>query len=216
MFEKILNLIYPNVCGFCNNPNKNSLCKKCEIKLKKYEIAKKEDFLRKKSKHFDYLISMLKYEGCVREKIISYKFGEQAYLYKTFSKIILNNQNICDILCFYDIITPVPMYKLKKYERGYNQTELIAKELAKKLDIKIGSKYLIKNKNTKVQSTLSKMQREQNVKGAFTVKFKEEINGKSIILLDDIYTTGSTVNECAKMLKRAGAKEILVLTIAKD
>lgn len=216
MFEKFFNLIYPNVCGFCNKLNEESLCKKCEIELKKYEIAKIQDFSKNKSKYFDYLINMLKYENYIRERIISYKFGEQAYLYKTFSKIILNNQNICNVLHFYDIIIPVPMYKSKKNERGYNQTELIAKKLAKELNIQYENKYLIKNKNTKVQSTLTKIQREQNVKGAFTVTVKEKIQERSIILLDDIYTTGSTVNECAKALKNAGASRILVLTIAKD
>ena len=159
---------------------------------------------------------MLKYEGKVREKIIKYKFNEQAYLYKTFSKIILNNKKICRFLKSYDIIIPVPISNNKYNKRGYNQTELIAKELAKKLKIKTSRDNLIKIKDTKMQSSLTKIKRKENIKNAFKVNNKEELENKSIILFDDIYTTGSTAKECSRVLKKAGAKQILVLTISKD
>lgn len=216
MFEYFLNLIFPNVCGFCEKINKNSLCKSCELSLAKYGLNCIKDYRQDKVKYFDYLYCALKYENIVRKKIISYKFGEKSYLYKTFAKIILKNKKLYRFFNLYDIIIPVPMHKSKKSVRGYNQTELIAKEITKLANIKCNIKCLVKIKNTHVQSTLNKTERIKNVKDVFYINNAEEIKGKKVVLLDDIYTTGSTINECSKMLKQAGAKEIFVLTIAKD
>jgi len=108
------------------------------------------------------------------------------------------------------------MLKNKKAKRGYNQTEIIAKDISKKLRIKLEKNNLIKIKDTKKQSTLNKKEREKNVKDAFAIRNTKNIVSKKVILFDDIYTTGNTVNECSKILKEAGAEEIVVLTIAKD
>lgn len=213
MFEKILNLVFPNVCGFCNKKDENSLCKNCELSLKKYE---RNCITKMQNKYFDYLFCALKYEGIIREKILLYKFFENSYLYKTFAKIIIKNKKIYGFLKLYDIIISVPMYKNKKAVRGYNQSELIAKEIAKQMDLSFEKDVLIKQKNTKVQSTLTGKQREENIKGAFAITNSESIKNKKVILIDDIYTTGSTVNECSKVLKQAGTQEICVVTIAKD
>ena len=216
MFEKFLNLIFPNVCGFCNRINKNSLCNNCKTELEKYELNIINDYRQDKTKYFDYVFCALKYENIVRDKIIAYKFGEKSYLYKTFAKIIINNKKIYRFIKFYDIIISVPMYKSKQSVRGYNQSSLLARELSKYTNIRVLNNVLIKIKDTKVQSTLNKTTRLKNIKGAFKVQNNEQIIDKKIILMDDIYTTGSTVNECSKVLKLAGAKEILVITIAKD
>jgi len=213
MFEKILNLIFPEVCGFCDKKNKDNLCKNCELALSKYEI---NCITKTKNKYFDFQYSALKYENIVREKIIKYKFNENSYLYKTFTKIIIKNEKIYGFLKLYDIIISVPMHKHKKSVRGYNQSELIAKEIAKQMELKFEKDILVKQKDTQVQSTLTKVKRIQNVKNAFLITDINKVKGKKIILIDDIYTTGSTVNECSKVLKKAGAKEICVVTIAKD
>ena len=216
MFEKFLNLIFPNVCGFCNKIDKNSLCKNCELNLAKYKINCIKDYTKDNKKYFDYLYSALRYENEVREKIIKYKFNENSYLYKTFAKIIIKDKKIYGFLKLYDIIIPVPMHKFKKSVRGYNQSELLANEIAKQMELSFEKTVLIKIKNTKVQSTLTKTQRIENVKNAFFVTDATKIRDKKIILIDDIYTTGCTVNECSKVLKQSGAREICVVTIAKD
>ena len=216
MFEKFLNLIFPNVCGFCNRIDKNSLCKNCESMVSKYKLNCINDFRKDKTKYFDYLFCALKYENVVRQKLISNKFGEESYLYKTFAKIITKNKKIYRFMKLYDIIIPVPMYKSKQAIRGYNQSLLVAKEIAKEMEIKLEKNILIKKRDSKIQSTLSKNERLKNVKDAFEVQNKEIIKNKKVILFDDIYTTGSTANECSKMLKKAGAKDILVITIARD
>ncbi len=209
----LLDIIYPPVCGICDKINKKSLCKKCEIKIKPYQINEIEKI---KNKSFDYQIKILKYENIIRDKIINYKFNEKAYLYKTFAKIILKNKKIYGFLKKYDIIMCVPMHIKKKMLRGYNQSELIAKELAKKLQIEKQFNNLVKIKDTKKQSTLTKEQRKINLKNAFQIKNSEKVKNKKVILFDDIYTTGSTVEECSKVLKRVGVSSIAVVTLAID
>ena len=160
---------------------------------------------------------MFRYENIIREKIIDYKFNEKAYLYKTFGKIMLKKEKIYRFLEFYDIIIPVPMHKTKKAKRGYNQTELIAKYISKNIKkIQCVDNVLIKVKNTLPQSSLNKKDRFKNIKNAYKIQNKETINNKKILVFDDIYTTGNTVRECSKILKQNGAKEIGILTIAKD
>lgn len=219
MFEQILNLIYPPSCGICGKFSKNNLCKKCELKLKDHELSEKQSYRKLKGKHFDSFFSLFKYEGIIREKIIEYKFEDKPYLYKLFSKIISKKVKIFGLLeSGYDIIIPVPIHKKKKWLRGYNQTELISKEISKDMNIEYQNNMLVKIKNTESQSSLSKKDRKSNIKDVFGLNYKciEKIKNKKIILFDDIYTTGSTVNECSKVLKKYGVGEILVLTIAKD
>lgn len=209
----LLELVYPNVCGFCNKICKNELCNKCKMKIIQHQI---DIVIKPENKYFKELISILKYEGIIRDKILQYKFEDKAYIYKTFAKIVLKNKKVCGLLKKYDIIIPVPIHKKRKLQRGYNQTQLIAKEISKNIDIKLCNNVLVKNKNTIAQSKLNKNKRKQNIKDAFKALNVQNIQGKSVLLFDDIYTTGSTANECSKILKEAGAKTVGVLTIAKD
>ena len=212
ILENILGLIYPNVCGFCGKICKESLCKKCEIKIKEYEI----NIVRKiKDKYFDELLCLFKYEDEIRETLIKYKFQNKAYLYKTFSKIILKNKKVCGFLKNYDIIIPVPISKKRKKQRGYNQSYLITREIAHNTNLKCEDKCLIKIKDIIEQSKLDKKQREINIQNAYKIINREKVFNKKVLLLDDIYTTGSTVNECSKMLKQAGANEIRYINNCK-
>lgn len=214
--EKILDLIFPPVCGICNKEINTYLCGKCEKEINKITCVGEN---RYDNKYFSTHMYLFKYEGIIRNKIISYKFNDKPYLYKTFCEIFVKNKKVCEFLKKYDIIISVPMYKKKKNQRGYNQSELIAKETAKKVEnIEYRNDILIKIRNTAKQSSLNKEQRKENIKNAYLIKSsnKEYILNKNILIFDDIYTTGSTANECAKMLKEAGAKNIGILTIAKD
>ena len=121
----------------------------------------------------------------------------------------------------YDTIIPVPISKKRKKERGYNQSLLIAKELVKQVNkekktLSLCVDALEKIKNIVPQSTLDKENRLQNVQGVYQLKNKEQLIRKKILLIDDIYTTGSTVKECAKVLQQVSVKKIDVFTIAKD
>lgn len=213
MLNNILELIYPNVCGICGKICKESLCKRCAIEIEKYEI----NLVNKNKKmYFNESMHIFKYNEMIRQRLIEYKFQDKSYMYKTFAKIILKNKKVCGFLEKYDIIIPVPIHKKRRLKRGYNQTELIAKEICKNISLELKTDVLIKQKNIKAQSELNKNERKQNIKNAFEIKNINEIIDKKILLFDDIYTTGSTVNECSKILKKVGAKQIGVVTIAKD
>ena len=212
--EFILNLIYLPVCAFCGEINYNFLCKKCENKLRKIEKIKVEKY---KNKYYNEHIYLYKYQD-IRNEILKYKFNNKAYYHKSFSKIIVNNKKMCKILKSYDIIIPVPIHKKRRKERGYNQAELIAKEISKNI---LSLKYLDvlkKEKNTVAQSTLNKKERLNNLKNVYKIKdiTINELENKKVLIFDDIYTTGTTANECAKVIKVLNPEKIGILTIAKD
>ena len=209
------------------------MCKSCNQELEK--IAKVHvDKYNSKNIYYNEHIYLFKYEDYIRDKIISYKFDDKAYYYKTFVKILLKNKKICEILKSYDIIIPIPIHNKRRKERGYNQTELIAKQIVKELrtehiqeiqqnsNISSNLEYLdilLKNKNSVHQSTLNKKQRLENAKNVYGLretKAAKTIAQKNILIFDDIYTTGSTANECAKIIRKLHPKKIGILTIAKD
>ena len=213
MLKQVVNLVFPNVCGFCLKICKDNICVKCRLKLKKLEQAKIVEY---KNKNFEEAGFLFKYENITRQRILQYKFYECGYLYRAFSQIFIENKDIVNFINNYDIIIPVPIHKERKRQRGYNQCELIAKEISKKLRIDMENDVLLKIKNTKPQSTMNKENRKNNAKDVYTIQKTEKIIGKKILLLDDIYTTGSTLNECSRIIKTAKPEKIGILTIAKD
>jgi len=113
-----------------------------------------------------------------------------------------------------DSIVPVPLHKRKRKERGFNQSDIIARQLSEKLGIPVLSDSVIRKRNTRTQTGLSREQRQRNVKGAFEFTGKLSLKGKRLLLVDDVLTTGSTMRECARTLKTAGADRILGVTLA--
>lgn len=166
--------------------------------------------------NFKEYLYIFKYEGMIRRLILKYKFHDKAYLYKTFVNFLLKNEKFFQILKSYDTIVPVPISKKRYKARGYNQSYLLAREIAKRTNLKLENECLFKIKNIVEQSKLNKEQRKNNIQGVYQLRNQIRLKDKKILVLDDIYTTGSTINECCKMLKRARPKEIGVLTIAKD
>ena len=165
---------------------------------------------------FDEHLYVFKYEGTVRRYILKYKFQDKSYLYKTFVNFLLKNEKFFEIIKSYDTIIPVPISKKRRKERGYNQSYLLAKEIAKKTGINLENNCLLKRKNIIEQSKLNKQDRIENVQGVYELINSKKLVNQKIILLDDIYTTGSTVSECCKILKTASPNKIVVITIAKD
>ena len=221
VIEKVLNLIYPPKCGICEKLSNNFLCNKCYMKLKndsKFTIEenKKEEKDKENINEYDNLLYMFKYEGMIRSIILNYKFQEKSYLYKTIVNFLLKNEKIFEIIKTYDTIVAVPISKKRKKSRGYNQSYLIAREIAIRVGIRVENKCLFKIKNIIEQSKLNKEERQKNIKDVYEIKNLDRLENKKILLIDDIYTTGSTVNECCKILKKANPTKIDVLTIAKD
>ena len=140
------------------------------------------------------------YQGIIRKLILNYKFQDKTYLYKTFVKFLLKNKKIVENIKTYDIIIPVPLSTKRQKQRGYNQSLLIAKEIGKKLKIKVEKNILIKTKNILPQSTLNKEQRITNVQGTYKMQNANKIANKKILIIDDVYRTGTRRNRCGKIL----------------
>lgn len=216
-----LNLIYPQVCGICGRVRRNSLCKKCEIQLKKqaeFKIIKNGQDIE--DKFFSELMYLFKYEGIIRKVILDYKFNDKPYISKSFVNFMLKDKKIFENVKKYDTIIPVPISKKRQRQRGYNQSLLIAEEIVKQLVMKTNlnlvNNCLVKTKNIIEQSKLNKEERVRNIQGVYKLQNKQLIESKKILLIDDIYTTGSTVNECSKMLIQGKPDKIGVFVLARD
>lgn len=218
IYENIINLIYPQVCGICGKLNSKSLCNKCKTRLQKEYQFQTDNYEEDASKNFTEHNYFFKYQNLIREQILALKFQEKPYIYKAIAHFLKNMEKSFENLKKYDIMIIVPISKQRKRDRGYNQSELVAKEISKIIKVPIQQKVLYKVKNTVPQSSLNKKQREENAKGVYEVKNVSKLNNKKILIIDDIYTTGNTVNECANMLIKNEIKksDIGVLTIAKD
>lgn len=114
-----------------------------------------------------------------------------------------------------DWIVPVPLSRKRLAERGFNQTELLARRMAKRLHLPVVTRSLVKRKNTPAQSGLTDEQRRHNVQGAFSVHHPEHLKGKRVLLVDDVYTTGATLMACSQALSMAGAATVRVITLAR-
>jgi ComF family protein len=207
----ILEIIFPQFCFNCGIEG-TYLCEDCKSILEitgfhqKYSAPNLKDlyFALSYNNHLSKkLIRRFKYEPFVKE------------LAKPLSSLIIAHFQLMDNKPDFSgfSIIPVPLEKRKMKWRGFNQAEEIGKELAEFLKIPLVSDCLIKTRETISQVELPEDARKENVKGTFSVK--NRILGKKILLVDDVYTTGATMTECARVLRESGAKEIIGIAIAR-
>ena len=177
------------------------LCAKCLIKRPNY----------------DKVITIFRYNYIIKKIISDLKYRDKFYIAKKIAKILAPKIN--DIIANDDILVPVPLHFKKLQERRFNQSLLICLELMNLLNNKpkLVRDLIFRVKNTKIQAKLRGQERLSNVKKAFIVnkKYLDLIKDKTILLLDDIITTGATAENCAKILKKKGAKRVVVISLAK-
>lgn len=161
---------------------------------------------RSGSIYFDKGYCILEYKDAVRNAILKFKYKYKSGYAKYFGSL-LSDYAKRNIELKYDYVTAVPLHKKRLRERGYNQSELIAKILAKNMGVAY-KELLVRQKPTLPQNRLNKKQRQDNIKNAFIPAKGADIEGRSILMVDDIFTTGTTMNECAKILKRQGAYRV--------
>lgn len=147
--------------------------------------------------------------------IHQFKYNQKTYLRKPFARFIENFIQIyrLDIKQF-DIIVPIPLFSSRLRERGYNQSQLLAEQIARKYHIDLSLKNLVRIRNTEHQTVLTKKERWTNIVGAFRIINPVGFFGKNILIIDDLLTTGATASEAAATLKDAGAETVGVLTLA--
>lgn len=211
LWDILLDLLYPTRCIFCHkflSPGRPRICPVCEERLPYTENGG-----RRRGDFFAECVSALYYENDVREAVHRFKFhGVQAYA-DVFGELTASciYENLTGE---YDILSWVPLDPRRRRKRGYDQTELIARAVGKRLCRK-PEPVLRKRRGVHPQSeTGAPEARKANIAGAYRVIDRAQVAGKRILLIDDIVTTGSTLSECAKTLLLAGAEEVRCATLA--
>lgn len=160
-----------------------------------------------------HVAAVYMYSGDIREKIHAMKFhGRRSFAFRFSEDMARRVNKVYEDISF-DLVTFVPMTKLDERKRGYNQSRLIAKLLAESLTVPL-SDCLEKTKTTKKQHTLTGEERKSNLKGSICVCEPDDIKGKTVLLCDDIKTTGATLSECVSVLLKGGAKDVYCVCIA--
>ncbi len=235
VFEKLkallANSIYPDNCncimcdkeipsdskyGLCENcynklPFNNQIyCVKCGVPMENEATYCLQ--CQNNERHFDFVRSCFVYENEIKKLILNLKFHNCKWVAKYFADMLFDCYNLYDLNA--ELIIPVPISKEREKQRGYNQTKMFAKPLAEKLNIPISIDTILKIKDVSPQTKLSGKQRHENVKGAYKVINDKSVKGKRVLIIDDILTTGSTIDEVAKQLKIAGASAVYGLVLA--
>lgn len=167
----------------------------------------------------DGMISAFEYRGAVKRGLINMKFRGRGSAGKAFAAFLaerMRNTRELPPLNKYDFILPIPMHRMREAERGYNQAALLSSELCNITGNFHSDKILLKIKNTARQGKASGIARQYNVTGAYAVskEYSGRVRGKCLLLVDDIITTGNTVNEAAKALKEVGASAVFAIAVA--
>ena len=189
------------VCGiaFFDSPAGNHLCGNCIGQRPFFSVAR----------------AVAAYENTILKTIQKFKYGRDLSTGSVLARFMADFSFPDFDYKKYSLIAPVPLHIKKLRQRGFNQSVILAKALKKKWRLPLNYFLLKRTKFTLTQTGLDKKEREKNIKGVFKVTSDEAVDGQNIILVDDVYTTGSTLNECAKTLRKAGAKEIAALTLAR-
>jgi ComF family protein len=230
--EGILDIIYPKRCPICMDiipiDKEVKICETCIEKLpyitdprcKKCSKPIDDETIKycydctNNEHYYNKGWAVWLYEGNIKKSLQRFKYNNNKNYGRIFAKevVTLYNKEITEAKI--DLIVPVPLYIKKQKKRGYNQAQIIANNISKYLDIPCNNDCLVRIKDTKPQKNLSDKERINNTKKAFKVVMSSVVMDKKILICDDIYTTGNTINSCAKELLNSGAKEIYFCTLA--
>ncbi|NLV37412.1 MAG: ComF family protein [Clostridiaceae bacterium] len=217
-FSKVISLIYPPKCIFCKQLLEHDasiyVCDSCYEKLPFLKMEIMSVFTDAGNNHCDGVVSVFEYTGVVKESLIRFKFYNEPSYYKTYARVIDDRVSKLLDMNDYQLVMSVPLHKDREFSRGYNQAYLISKELSRTIKLKECSGAIVRSRQTQTQSLLDKQRRSQNVMGAFEVTKPAKVAGKSILLVDDIFTTGATLEECSRVLKAAGAAKVTAVVVA--
>ncbi|MCK5106289.1 MAG: ComF family protein [Elusimicrobiales bacterium] len=229
-----INILFPRICLHCKNDihylDKNILCPPCHEQLKKITMPRCAKCgqpidsgehcyscrkLKTKPK-CSFIRSAFIFNEQMRSVIHEYKYINKPYLSKTLGLWMREDLKTNPEFKEFRFLLAVPLAKKKLAQRGFNQSELLADGMAVKKDFKVIKNAITRTKNTASQTTLNKEERKTNISNAFSISKPELIKGKNIILIDDVATTGNTLEELAKTLKKAGARKVAAFTLARE
>lgn len=225
--EKLISIFYPNRCFICDKviPAGDETCRKCAPLILHYPLSKKaaceicgfplDECSCGKWRYYKKAVFPLLYDGDVRISLHTFKFRGRLDKVKPFAECIYNALSERGALDDIDVLTYVPMEKKQQYKRGYNQAEELCKELSKLSGVEM-LPLLYKFMNTAAQHDTNGLKRQGNVLGIYE-PYQErlgDIEGKNILIVDDILTSGATLNEAAKTLLIFGAEKVYAATAA--
>lgn len=230
-----LDLVYPRLCVLCHKyimptearapllcgecwsaiiANRPPFCAKCSRPLQSFQ----DIFCghcRQTSVYFDQAWAAAIYNENLRRLIHLFKYGGKTSLRLLFGDLILTFIRTYHVpVQEFDFIVPVPLYHVRYRERGYNQARILAEIVSKAFEIPVLTQGLQRIRNTKNQARLSPKERWTNIDGAFKMRTLNFVIDRNILIVDDLFTTGATASEIARVLKAAGAKKVSVLTLA--
>lgn len=224
-----MGLLFPSgykclVCGCEIKGEDLSMCNNCVSKLTRitgkvcvkcgmpiYSDANFCEQCKNSVFNFEKAFSPFAFDGVIKNLIHQLKYDKKKYVAKSMSKLLFLYFESLKLNI--DIVIPVPLYLSREFARGFNQSYELCCEFTKQ-GYKVSNDCVVKFKNTKTQTDLNYNGRKENVKGVFKVLSKSDVKGKQILLIDDVYTTGSTLNEIAGVLRKSGADKIYCLTLA--
>lgn len=212
MIRRCLDLLYPPKCVFCDTllaPGEEYFCRSCGEKIPMAEDEK----LCRKGTYFDRCVAPMYYDEIVRDSFLDYKFHEKSWRAAVYAALLV--PYVQKEFPQLDTVTWVPLGRRNQRDRGYDQSKLLAQELAKALHLPC-EMYLEKVRHTRQQSRIeAPAERRANVLGAYAMKKNAVAEGKRILLIDDIVTTGSTLDECSRVLMTAGASCVHCAAVAQ-
>lgn len=233
MLARTLNVLFPPQCLGCDVlvPTHGTLCVGCWEKIRfitepmcaccglPFEYAIGDGALcgecLREHPPFSRARSAFVYDEHSKSLILKFKYNDQLYLSSVYNTWLAKAG--ADLIAASDLIVPVPLHWRRFVGRRYNQAALLAQSLAKKTRLPVQENVLMRKRATTQQTGLSRKQRQDNVRGAFAVnpRHKAAIQGKSVLLIDDVFTTGATLSTCAEVLLKGGAGNVNVLTLAR-
>lgn len=237
MIGKILNLLYPAHCQVCGKKSyiwdKNicddclgkierripPFCAKCGRQLRKIPSSKTGTCgdCKITDYYFDRAFSVACYDKTLKTLVHNFKYKKMISLTKEFIELILDFMDSYGVGRDANLILSVPMHRSRLFVREINPSHILAKGIAKRLRLPYSGGLIRKIKNTVPQTRLTRYERMINIKGSFSICKNKipRINAKNILLVDDLFTTGSTLNECARVLKEAGSRTVEAITLAR-
>ena len=212
VLQRVLDLLWPRNCEICGRPVDREARYICADCLNRIPFVRPEDGMYE----IDDAASAVRFECETREMINGYKFRSHIWLKDDFVDWMEAAARAKFDVAAIDAVVAIPTTLGHKLNRGYNQSAMMAEALAKRLERKFLARAVTRIGHPKRQSSLSEEERRENVKGTFAVREPSLVRGRTILLVDDIMTTGATLSECAKTLKAAGAWRVWCLTLARS
>jgi ComF family protein len=240
-FASIFNTVFPSDCRLCGEPLTNvsrlPVCADCTASIKPIEgsvcevcgervpdtshaVGETKCMLCRRARlPFAKAMAYGSYSGALRGMVHLLKYESMLPAAESFATLLAPViQSLAELCDAEALLVPVPLYKSKQRQREFNQSELIARAVLRRMPsakLKLADSVLVRQRDTRSQTGLTRHQRRENMRGAFAVRDASLVAGRDIILIDDVLTTGTTAAECARVLRRAGAKKVYVATVAR-